>query len=113
MVDDKGKAPHIVFGAILGAVVNGGIALHEGKTGKELLGAVVGGAIGGALTAATAGAFGTAGCGAFFGDVLGNLVGGAAQSMTDQAISTGTIDVFEVAIDSGIGMVTGFVLGKA
>ena len=113
MVDDKGKAPHIVFGAIFGAVVNGGIALHEGKTGKELLGAVVGGAIGGALTAATSGAFGTAGCGAVFGDILGNLVSGAAQSMTDQAISTGTIDVFEVAIDSGIGMVTGFVLGKA
>ena len=113
LVDVDGKAPHIIAGAILGAVVSGGIALYQGKSGNELWGAVVGGAIGGALAAATAGASIAMGGGVVLSETLGGLVGGAAQNITEQVISTGKVDVVDVAIDSGVGIVAGFTLGKA
>ena len=46
-------------------------------------------------------------------NALGGLLGGAAQSITDQAISSGTIDAQKVAQDSGEGFAWGLLSGKA
>jgi RHS repeat-associated protein len=113
LVDKDGNFPHIVVGAITGAMISGGIALYQGKTGNDLWGAVIGGAVGGALAAATAGASVALGGGTLLSEALGGLVGGAAQSVTEQVISTGAVNPVEVAIDCGVGMVSGAVLGKA
>ena len=121
LVDPDGRVPHVVIGAVVGALVSGGIALYEGKSGIELWGAVAGGAVGGALAAATSGAslamgggvLASSTWGVVLSEAAGGLIGGAAQSVTEQAISTGSVDATEVAIDSSVGFVAGAVLGKA
>ena len=118
LVDKDGNVPHVVVGAavgaVAGAVVNGGIAPYKGKSGSEFWGAVAGGAVGGAIEGAVAAATGgvslaTGGGHIIAGEALGGLLGGAAQSVTEQAIGSGSVDVKKVAIDSGVG----FALGKA
>ena len=55
-VDPEGEIWHVVGGAVVGAVLEGGSALIQGKTGKEIGAAAVRGAIEGGVVAATGGA---------------------------------------------------------
>ena len=103
-VDEDGEMPHIVIGAIAGGVINGGIAFIKGKTGKEVLGAAVGGALFGAITASSFGAnlLGLAGS-----SVLQGFVGGIAGSVTEQAIGSGSIEVGKTLMDGASGVIAG------
>lgn len=100
LVDYNGEAPHVIAGAVIGGIVNGGIALYQGKTGRELFGAVAGGAVFGAITAATGGAnlLTSAGYG---------LAGGIAGSLTEQIIGNGSVDIGQVAVGGISGAATG------
>ena len=108
LVDNDGKAVHIFGGAVLGGVISGGIALAQGKTGRDFWGAVTGGAVFGAVTAATGGAniYATASTAALRG-VFSGALGGVAGSMTEQYISSGTIEVGDTAIGGLSGALTG------
>ncbi len=48
-VDQDGKLPTAVVGALIGATVNATIAICEGKSGSEVLAAAAGGAVSGAI----------------------------------------------------------------
>lgn len=120
-VDVDGRIWHIVGGAVVGAVINGGVALHQGATGPEFWGAVAGGAIGGAVTAATVGITLAAGGGALaasaggvmLSEAIGGLTGGVAESVTEQMISTGSVDFKAVAVNGSSGALLGGVFGAA
>jgi RHS repeat-associated protein len=51
-IDPDGRWVHIVIGAAVGAVVNGAIVAIEGKSGKQIAAAAIGGAVGGAIASA-------------------------------------------------------------
>ena len=92
LVDYNGEALHVLAGAVIGGIVNGGIALYQGKTGRELVGAVAGGVVFGTITAATGGAnlLTSAGYG---------LAGGIAGSLTEQVIGNGSVDIGQVVVE--------------
>ena len=106
LMDDSGESPHIIIGVIIGGVVNGGIALYQGKTGRELLGAVAGGAMFGAITAASGGAnlLASAGYG---------LAGGIASSITEQVIGEGSVDIGQVVVGGVSGAAAGAISSAA
>ena len=72
-IDEKGEAPNIVVGAIIGGLVSGSMAVYEGKSYKEVLAAAAGGAVGGAVAATGA---------TFMGGFLGDAVEQIANSIT-------------------------------
>ena len=75
LVDPDGEVPWIAIAAFIGGAVNGGIALVQGKSLKEVGAAAVGGAVAGALMTVGAG--------------WSNVVMGAIGSGTGNAIEQG------------------------
>ena len=59
-IDPDGRWVHIVIGAAVGAVVNGAIVAIEGKSGKQIAAAAIGGAVAGAITGGAFNALGNA-----------------------------------------------------
>ena len=92
--DREGEVPHIIVGAIIGGAVGGivdaCIAYSQGKPGNEVLGAAVSGMINGASIVA----FGSAKLGV---QIAAGVVTGALSNAADQGISTGTVELGEVA----------------
>ena len=104
-VDPEGEIWHIVGGAVVGAVLEGGSALIQGKTGKEIAAAAVRGAIEGGVVAATGGA------GLMVG-IISNAGASVVGSAVEQVIANdGDIDVKVVGRDAlvsgGLSLVTG------
>ena len=104
-VDPEGEIWHIVGGAVVGAVLEGGSALIQGKTGKEIGAAAVRGAIEGGVVAATGGA------GLMVG-IISNAGASVVGSAVEQVIANdGDIDVKVVGRDAlvsgGLSLVTG------
>ena len=104
-VDPEGEIWHIVGGAVVGAVLEGGSALIQGKTGKEIGAAAVRGAIEGGVVAATGGA------GLMVG-IISNAGASVVGSAVEQVIANdGDIDVKVVGGDAlvsgGLSLVTG------
>ena len=114
--DSDGQCPHIVVGAlggaVVGAVINGGIALAHGQTGREFWGAVAGGAISGAITGTVAAATGGASLinGVLY-NAMGGALGGFMGSAASQKISNGTIDGTLLLVDTGAGALSGALTG--
>ncbi len=97
--DPDGNAAHIAIGAFVGAAIEGGIAIYQGKSTREVAGAMVRGAIEGGVIAATLGV----GTGAA---IAYGAAASAAGSVADQAISNGSIDAKQVLIDTAVGSVS-------
>ena len=98
--DPDGNAAHIAIGVIVGAAIEGGIAVYQGKSTREVVGAMARGAIEGGVIAATFGA----GAGVA---IAGSTAASAVGSMADQKISNGSIDAKTVAKDAATGLATG------
>ena len=108
LVDENGKAAHIAAGAVIGAAINGGIALYQGKRGREFWGSVAGGAVFGAITAATVGAsLAATGGYAVLQGTLGGALGGVAGSITEQTISSGSVDAGQTLAGGVSGALAG------
>ena len=114
VLDPDGEAAHVFVGALVGAMIEGGIAIYHGKSAREVAGAAVRGAIEGGVIAATLGV----GTEAILGSVLlkeaakgfvAGAMSSAAGSMAEQYISGDPIDTKEVAKAAGIGAATGLV----
>ena len=103
-IDPDGNVVHIAIGAAVGAVVEGGIAMYQGKSPSEVRGAMARGAIEGGIIAATIGV----GTGAA---IAINVAGSAAGSAAEQFISTGSVDTKTVLMDTALGGVTSIVGG--
>lgn len=110
LVDPEGEVPHVVIGAVVGGFVNGGIALCQGKTSREIMGAFIGGAIGGAISAATFGAATELGVGIALSNIVSSSLGNVASSITEQVIDSDGFNGMQVAIDGLSGAVTGAVI---
>lgn len=110
-IDKDGKVPVVLIGALLGAVIEGGIAYSEGKSTREIMGASAKGLIEGAVMtipfANASAAIATSTC------------AGGIGSCIEQYIGTGTIETKEVmestlsgAISGGTSHVTSQMLSK-
>ena len=105
-VDPEGEIWHIVGGAVVGAVLEGGSALIQGKTGKEIGAAAVRGAIEGGVVAATGGA------GLMVG-IISNAGASVVGSAVEQVIANdGDIDVKVVGRDALVSGSLSLVTGK-
>ncbi len=112
LVDDDGRVPHIIVGALIGGGISGAIALYQGKTGKEFWGAVGGGAVEGAITSATGGVgMISKGASIVKGLVFG-AIGGVAGSATEQYITTETVEVEKTIVDGASGAISGRVSAR-
>ena len=111
-VDPDGTSPQIIGalgGALVGGIVSGGIALYEGKRGRELWGAVGGGVVSGAIIGAIGGMVlfrkefvATALEGAITG-----AMGSASGSVTEQLIVDQSVDMGKAAFDTVSGAIAG------
>lgn len=101
-VDPDGQMPQVVVGALIGATVEGVIAVVERNTLSEIGGAVVGGAIEGALVSLTGGMslFGSKALASYLSASVASAIGSA----TSQAIGEGSIDAKQVATDAIAGV---------
>jgi len=112
-VDDGGKAVHIVAGAVLGGVVNGGIALYQGKTGKDFWGAVAGGAVFGAITTATGGmSLAATGESTILRGTISGAIGGTFGSLAEQGISFGEVEIGRTINDGVSGAIAGAAVSR-
>ncbi len=80
MVDPDGELAWIAVAAIVGGVVNAGLAIYDNKDASEVFAAAASGALAGALCATGAGVIGGAVMGA-----VGNAVGNAAEQGLNMA----------------------------
>ena len=94
MIDEDGNSPHVVAYMLIGAGVNGVIALYQGKTGREVLGAMAAGAVEGAISSLTMGVNKTVLKIAF------DALGGAVSSLTEQLIGNSSVDGTTLLIDA-------------
>ena len=104
-IDDDGQMPQVVVGALIGAAVGGIIAVVEGKSWREIGGAVVGGAVEGALVSVTGG-MSLLGSKAA-ASVLSAGVASAVGSTTNQLVGEGSVDAKQVASDAKTGLIFG------
>lgn len=120
-VDPDGRAIHVAVGALIGAAIGGTIsgisAMNDPtKSGRQVLGAIAGGAVSGAITGGAAaftgglslGATGTIAAGAGAG-----LIGESAGSAVSQGIGNGEINVGEVVRAGLVGAAAGTITGAA
>lgn len=96
-IDPDGRWVHIVIGATVGAMINGTIAAIEGKSGKQIAAAAIGGAVGGAIASANPDLI-----------VEYGAVAGAAGDIAEQCINIalGEADEYDVGstvISAGTG----------
>jgi RHS repeat-associated protein len=109
-VDHDGRLPHILIGALVGAVIGGGAYLVKAAITKDFsvkgaLAATAGGAVAGAVAAAT--------CGASL--LVQGAAAGVAGGIAQRGIETGsiskTLSPTAIAVDAAFG-VAGAGLGK-
>lgn len=100
MIDEDGNSPHVVAFMLIGAGVNGAIAVCQGKTGREVLGAMAAGAIDGAISSLTMGVSKTVLKVAF------DALGGAVSSLTEQLIDNSSVDGTTLLIDATSSVVS-------
>ena len=94
----------VVVGAVVGAAINGGIALLSGESGRDVLGAVARGAVDGGIAGLTFGmSMGTT----LAGKIAVGAVTSAASSTVGQFVESGGVDAKVVATDAAVGAVVG------
>ena len=114
-VDKDGQViGRVVVGAVVGAAINGGIALLSGESGREVLGAVARGAVDGGIAGLTFGmSMGTTLAGKIAVSAAVGAATSTASSTVGQLVESGGVDGREVATDAALGAVTGGVMQKA
>ena len=114
-VDKDGQViGRVVVGAVVGAAINGGIALLSGESGREVLGAVARGAVDGGIAGLTFGmSMGTALAGKIAVSAAVGAATSTASSTVGQLVESGGVDAKVVATDAAVGAVTGGVMQKA
>lgn len=109
-VDQDGRLPHILFGALVGAMIGGGAYLVKAAITKDFsvkgaIAATAGGAVAGAVAAAT--------CGASL--LVQGAAAGVAGGIAQRGIETGslskTLSPKAIAVDAALG-VAGAGVGK-
>ena len=108
-VDKDGQViGRVVVGAVVGAAINGGIALLSGESGREVLGAAARGAIEGGVAGLTFGmSMGTTLAGKIAVSAAVGAATSTASSTVGQLVESGSVDGREVAADAAVGAVTG------
>jgi len=108
-VDKDGQViGRVVVGAVVGAAINGGIALLSGESGRDVLGAAARGAVDGGLAGLTFGmSMGTTLAGEIAVSAAVGAVTSTASSTVGQLVESGTVDAREVATDAAVGAVVG------
>ena len=108
-VDKDGQViGRVVVGAVVGAAINGGIALLSGESGREVLGAAARGAIEGGVAGLTFGmSMGTTLAGKIAVSAAVGAATSTASSTVGQLVESGGVDGREVATDAALGAVTG------
>ena len=114
-VDKDGQViGRVVVGAVVGAAINGGIALLSGESGRDVLGAVARGAVDGGIAGLTFGmSMGTTLAGKIAVSAAVGAATSTASSTVGQLVESGGVDGREVATDAAVGAVTGGVMQKA
>ena len=114
-VDKDGQViGRVVVGAVVGAAINGGIALLSGESGREVLGAVARGAVDGGIAGLTFGmSMGTTLAGKIAVSAAVGAATSTASSTVGQLVESGGVDAKVVATDAAVGAVTGGVMQKA
>ena len=98
----------VVVGAVVGAAINGGIALLSGESGREVLGAVARGAVDGGIAGLTFGmSMGTTLAGKIAVSAAVGAATSTASSTVGQLVESGGVDAKVVATDAAVGAVTG------
>ena len=98
----------MVVGAVVGAAINGGIALLSGESGREVLGAAARGAIEGGVAGLTFGmSMGTTLAGKIAVSAAVGAATSTASSTVGQLVESGGVDAKVVATDAAVGAVTG------
>ena len=98
----------VVVGAVVGAAINGGIALLSGESGREVLGAVARGAVDGGIAGLTFGmSMGTTLAGKIAVSAAVGAATSTASSTVGQLVESGSVDAREVATDAALGAITG------
>ncbi len=120
--DPDGSVSHVaagmIVGAVVGAAIEGGIAVYHGKSNDEIAGAMVRGAIEGATivgAAAVAASVGAAVTASAAASALAegatnaaiSAASGAVGSVVDQAISNKSVDSERVIEETQTGFLTG------
>ncbi len=108
-VDKDGQViGRVVVGAVVGAAINGGIALLSGESGREVLGAVARGAVDGGIAGLTFGmSMGTTLAGKIAVSAAVGAATSTASSTVGQLVESGSVDAREVATDAAVGAVVG------
>ena len=98
----------VVVGAVVGAAINGGIALLSGESGRDVLGAVARGAVDGGIAGLTFGmSMGTTLAGKIAVSAAVGAVTSTASSTVGQLVESGGVDAKVVATDAAVGAVVG------
>ena len=98
----------VVVGAVVGAAINGGIALLSGESGREVLGAVARGAVDGGIAGLTFGmSMGTTLAGKIAVSAAVGAATSTASSTVGQFVESGGVDAKVVATDAAVGAVVG------
>ena len=108
-VDKDGQViGRVVVGAVVGAAINGGIALLSGESGRDVLGAVARGAVDGGIAGLTFGmSMGTTLAGKIAVSAAVGAATSTASSTVGQLVESGSVDAREVATDAALGAITG------
>ena len=108
-VDKDGQViGRVVVGAVVGAAINGGIALLSGESGRDVLGAVARGAVDGGIAGLTFGmSMGTTLAGKIAVCAAVGAATSTASSTVGQLVESGSVDAKVVATDAAVGAVTG------
>ena len=108
-VDKDGQViGRVVVGAVVGAAINGGIALLSGESGRDVLGAVARGAVDGGIAGLTFGmSMGTTLAGKIAVSAAVGAATSTASSTVGQLVESGSVDGREVATDAALGAITG------
>ena len=98
----------VVVGAVVGAAINGGIALLSGESGRDVLGAVARGAVDGGIAGLTFGmSMGTTLAGKIAVSAAVGAATSTASSTVGQLVESGGVDAKVVATDAAVGAVVG------
>ena len=93
---------------MVGAAINGGIALLSGESGRDVLGAVARGAVDGGIAGLTFGmSMGTTLAGKIAVSAAVGAATSTASSTVGQLVESGGVDGRVVAIDAAVGAVVG------
>ena len=108
-VDKDGQViGRVVVGAVVGAAINGGIALLSGESGRDVLGAVARGAVDGGIAGLTFGmSMGTTLAGKIAVSAAVGAATSTASSTVGQLVESGSVDAKVVATDAALGAVVG------